>query len=292
MKKYTTVLCCLLGSLALLTGCEKELMDYEGEDNLYFDVRRGPAWLEPNTWAHQFFTTVEFGNLTVDEVTVSCKIMASGMPKDYDRPFTVTINKDSTTAIAGSDFDPLKEDYVIKAGETNAIVSLIVHRTERMDGDTLRLQLQLHANEFFSLNYTNFGDYSLAYSPEKNPSFDYNKDAGVHNIFLYDVLSRPAAWNGNDVNGLGTLGKFSAKKFRLMMKLSNTTIEDFKSSASMPSIRQSAIGELVSKYLLEQAAANTPVLDEDGTMMYLSAVTTLGGSKAWRPFTKPEDYYK
>ena len=36
----------------------------------------------------------------------------------------------------------------------------------------------------------------------------------------------------------------------------------------------------------------TVILDEDGTMMYVSYVKTLGGSAAWAAGTKPEDYYK
>lgn len=36
----------------------------------------------------------------------------------------------------------------------------------------------------------------------------------------------------------------------------------------------------------------TVVLDEDGTMMYVKAVQTLGGSSGWGAGTKPEDYFK
>ena len=35
----------------------------------------------------------------------------------------------------------------------------------------------------------------------------------------------------------------------------------------------------------------TPVLDEDGNMMFCNAVSTLGGSAQWNPFTNPNDYY-
>lgn len=291
MRKYLKYVCSLLCGLTLLTACEKEIMDYEGKDCLYFDIRRGAPWIDPTRWAHQYYTTVEFGNLIEDELVVSCKVMASGMAKDYDRTFIVTANNDSTTAIAGSDFDALKDEYVIKAGETNTVVSFIVHRTQRMDGDTLRLQLQLHENNHFELPFTSFGDFPSAYPPDKNPNFDFNKNASIHNIFLFDVLSRPSTWNGNDIKGTGTLGKFSAKKFRLMMELTNTTVIDYQSSTTMPRIRQTAIGETVAKYLLEKVAAKDPVIDEDGTMMWVNAVTTLGGSSAWAPFTKAEDYF-
>ena len=51
--------------------------------------------------------------------------------------------------------------------------------------------------------------------------------------------------------------------------------------------------EKFARYLLEMAKSReTVILDEDGTMMYVSYVKTLGGSAAWAAGTKPEDYYK
>ena len=295
MKRNIFSIGILLSSLCLLVGCEKELMDYEGEDCLYFDVRRGATWISPSLWSHYDYSEISFGNLMPDEVEMemSFKVMASGMPRDYDRPFTITANPDSTTAIAGTDYDNFQQDCVIKAGENSTTLSLKVHRTKRMDGDTLLLQLQLHENEYFKLKYDEYGDASKYYDiVDRNTMFGYNKNAGVHNLFIYDVLARPAVWSGNDVTGIGLFGKFSAKKFRLMMELSGTTLEDYASSATMPSVRQQAIGQLMAKYLLEKAAAHDPVLDEDGTMMYFMALSTLDPAAAWAPFTKPEDYYK
>ncbi len=292
MKRNIFNIGILFCSFCLLVSCEKELMDYEGEDCLYFDVRRGSSWITPSKWAHYDFSEISFGSLIPDEVEMSFKVMASGMPKNYDRAFTVTVNPDSTTAIAGSDYDNFQEEGVIKAGESSTTLTIKVHRTERMNGDTLLLQLQLHENEHFKLKYDGFGDASRYYEQTLNPMFSYNKNAGVHNLFIYDVLARPATWSGNDATGLGLFGKFSAKKFRLMMELTGTTFEEYASSETMPRVRQQAIGQLMAKYLLEKAAAHDPVLDEDGTMMYFMALSTLDPAAAWAPFTTPEEYYK
>lgn len=293
MKQYIHALSILCGGLLLFSACEKELMDYEGQDGLYFDVRRYPSHIEQSKWPHQYYSTVEFGNLLVDDVEMNLKIMATGYAKDFDRAFKVIANPDSTTAVAGRDYANLTEECVIKAGENSATVSFTVHRTSEMDGDTLQLQLKIVENEFFTLPYTSFADGpSIPYEPDVNIAFSYNKDASVHNIFMYDVLTRPDRWIGNDANGLGLWGRFSAKKYQLIMDLTGTTIEDFQTEATMPSARQQAIGEQMARYLLEKAAAHEPVLDEDGTMMYFMAVQNLGGSAAWAPFTKPEDYYK
>ena len=39
MRKYLYYLGILIALLLTLNSCEKEMMDYEGEDALYFDVR-------------------------------------------------------------------------------------------------------------------------------------------------------------------------------------------------------------------------------------------------------------
>lgn len=293
MKKHMNLIGGLLLGGLLWTGCEKELMDYEGKDGLYFDVRRYPSHIDESLWPHQYFSTVEFGNLSADEVEMSLKIMATGRAREYDRTFNVVADADSTTAVAGRDYTGLAEDYVIKAGENSTVVSFVAHRTPEMDGDTLLLQLRIVENEWFTLPYTSFADGpAIPYQPYVNSAFSYNTDASVHNVFLYDVLTRPERWIGNDENGLGLWGKFSAKKYQLIMEQTGTTVEDFQTEETMPNARQQAISEQMSRYLLEKAAAGDPVLDEDGTMMFFSYVTTLGGSAAWAPFTKPEDYYK
>ena len=296
MKKYNVILCGLLSCFFMLTGCEKDLMDYEGKDCIYFDVRRGAEHIQENLWSHEYYTAISFGNIIGDEVDLDLKVMATGTMKDYDRSFQVAICNDSTTATNGSDFEGLQDTYTIKAGETHTSVKLKVKRTEAMNGDTLKLQLQLKPNEHFDLAYQEYkdypGTYDPSYSPGYNPDFAQNKDAGIHNMYFYDVLSRPATWMGNDETGFGIFGKFSAKKFRLIMEISGTTVNDFLSSETMPRVRVTAISEMVSAYLLEQAKKKEPVIDEDGTMMWLMYVQTLGGSEAWAPFTKPEDYYK
>lgn len=293
MRRNISRIIALFCGLALWAGCEEELMDYEGKDGLYFDVRRYPPHIDVSLWPHQYYSEVDYGNLLEDDVRMSLKIMASGNVKDYDRTFKVIANADSTTAVAGRDYDDLTEDCVIKAGENSTTVSFLVHRTPEMKNDTLQLQLKILENEWFTLPYKSFSDGpAISYLPDANIAFSYNRDASIHNIFMYDVLTRPNRWIGNDENGLGLWGRFSAKKYLLIMELTGTTFEDFQTEETMPYARQQSIGELMSRHVLEKAAAGDPVLDEDGTMMYFMAVSSLGGSSAWAPFTKPEDYYK
>lgn len=290
MKNNILTLCAGLCLLAL-TSCEKELMTYEGKDCIYFDIRRGAEWIDPDLWAHEYYSTVSFGSTMDNDIPLSLKVQASGMPADFDREFSLTIVADSTELQAG-DYDGLNTSYVIKAGETSTNVDLTFHRKEHMSGDTLQLQLQLIENEHFNLMYTDFGKAPEQYAPSANPAFDYNRDASIHNIFVSDVMSRPKQWLGNDVTGLGVFGAFSAKKWKLIMELSGTTIDDFSNATTMPNARMTAIGETLATYLIEKAIAREPILEDDGTMMFCMAVTNLGGNNAWTPFTTPEEYYQ
>jgi len=278
----------LAGMAFMFTGCEKELMNYEGVDALYFDVRRVEiSFVDSTHWAHEYFSEAAFGSTTANDITLKCKVMTSGYPKDYDREFAVIANPDSTTAVAGRDYDALKDKYVIKAGETNTIVYVKAHRSAEMEGDTLLLQLKLLENEHFKTMYTNFKDAPQAYPPTDHEKFSQNHDAAYHNIWLYDVMVKPGGWWG------GLFKTFTAKKWKLMMEISGTEMSDYDSMTTMPQARAQAINDAVAEYLLENAKSReTVVLEDDGTMMYVSAVGTLGGSRAWSEGTTPDEYYK
>lgn len=276
----------LMAVLLVLTGCEKELMNYEGADCLYFDVRSAFSSIDESLWPHEYFSTVAFGSTMDNDIVLTCKVMASGYPKDYDRTFQITANPDSTTAVVGRDYDGLENSYTIKAGEMSATVKLTVHRSPEMADDTLRLQLMLHENEYFKLLYVNYEDFEQAYEPTHHKLFSQNHNAAYHNIWLYDVMVQPKGW------WAGLFGPFSAKKWQLMMKVTNTEMVDYDTMATMPQMRAEAINESFGEYLLEQAKSReTVILENDGTMMWVKAVNTLGGARGWDKDTKPADYY-
>ena len=267
-------------------------MTYNGMDTIYFDVRYGSEWGDPEKeWAHQYYTPIEFGLLTQTDTTLSLRVRCTGTIKDYDRPFTVTINADSTNAIVGEDYTGFEEQHVIKAGEQYTYINLTVHRTERMAKENVYLQLQLHANEYFVLNFSDYGDLPTNWKPDT--AYGSNTDASVHDVIANNFMVQPGGWWGSDLGG-GLFGKFSPTKFCLMMELTNTEVSDYESMSTMPNGRAQAIGNALARYLLEQAAKGREyaVLDEDGTMMYCMGVTSLGGSNAWEAFTTPDEYYR
>ena len=287
MKRYINLLSLvILFSSMLLISCEKEAMTYEGKDTIYFDIRRGAEWTDKKLWAHEHYSTVSFGNTTSDIIELDLPVCVSGKPSDIDRSFSIVVVDDSTT-VQQDDYTGIESIYTIKAGETKTNVHLSFSRKSHMKNDTLQLQLALVENEHFSLMYKDFGPAPEQYEPTANSAFDYNHDATVHNIFVYDVIVRPARWIGNDENGLGLWGRFSVKKWQLIMELTDTTVEDYNSTETMPDNRRTSIATFCGKYVAEKAKAGTPILDEDGTMMYFMAAAYVN----WQPFTNPSDYY-
>lgn len=293
IKYCTYALMAMMG----LSSCEKEIMSYEGVDGLYFDVRWGSAERDPETqWGHQSYTPVEFGNMTEESYTVQLRVRTSGTAKDYDRPFSIIIGKDSTNAIAGEDYVEFAKDYVIKAGEQFAYIDVTINRTERMQNDTVALQLRLIPNEYFTCPFTNYEDNPVFDAPEKR--YGYNPDATVHKIVACDVMAKPEGWWGDFTgSGGGPFGKYSRTKWMLMMEVTNTTVEDYASRIGtnpiMPMARANAISETFANYLLEEAKKGREhaILDEDNTMMWCSYVNTIDPN-AWKEFDTPDDYYK
>ena len=49
----------------MLSGCEKDLMDYEGLEGVYFAVQWGDSWGSEKTWPYQPYTNVNFISLLI-----------------------------------------------------------------------------------------------------------------------------------------------------------------------------------------------------------------------------------
>lgn len=258
-------------------ACEKDMKQYEGEDGLYFDVQYTitPWFTNPDMWAHQIYSYVKFANIEKEDTTFLLKVETVGEVRNYDRPFQVKVVQDSTTAIAGEEYSELTENGVIKAGETKGYVSVKVSKTERMSAGNFQLQLALVPNEYFNLPFDHMPVVPGRYS-ELLKVYSTNDDPKIHNIFITDVLTKPKYWGA-------AFGDYSEKKFRLMLELyPDAKPDDYESLTTMPTVRMSVIAEKVAKYLIEMAGLGTPVLDEDGTVMWIKGVS-------WAKGTLPED---
>lgn len=289
MKKTLYIIGAIILSVVSLTSCEEELMDYEGESALYFDVRLYPSHIDKKLWPHRLSTEVTFGNVMEDDLEVVIPVRTTGVSTDYDRPYKVEVVADSTTARLDIDFSDLQTDRVIKAGQTSDTIRFKAHRTDEIFEDTVRLQIRLLPNEHFITNFKEYGEpgsyfsYVTVGGSQSSKEFDVNADASIHNIFIYDTMTQPMGWWGSASSVPGIGGGFTAKKIRLMMKLCECDLSAFDTKYSMPSSRFTSYCEKLGRYLIEQAKLGPDhvVLENDGTLMWVSFCSSGDSRYRW-----------
>lgn len=283
MKKIIYLICAL-ASLPLVYSCkEHDIAFYDGPDAIFFDQQYGPGHLDSLALSHQIYSYVPFGVISEKDSILPIKVEIAGRVRDYDRPFGIEVVADSTTAIAGEDYELLSNEGVILAGQNSTRIKVVIHRTERMEENTLQLQLRLIPGEHFVLP---FGEDGIGVMPKRTNGGDVhtalscNFDSSIHNIFVDCNLRKPEGWNPDN------FGQYSEKKYRLLLKISEElfgwTVSDFDKDpdGKMKTTRSKRVAEKVSKYLLEQyrLGRDSWVLDEDGSMMYVLGVSWAEGT--------------
>ena len=269
MKKVLYSLA-LFGMILLAGGCEQELMDYEGEEGVYFAVQHGNRFGSERVWPYQPYTNVEFVKTLEDQITVNIKVMVTGPLKSYDRPFLVAINADSTTAVAGVHYEPLSgETVIIPANATTGYVPVIVKRTPDMSTEIKKIGLKLIPNEHFTLAFEEWDAIARYTEGSIVPSFD----ASLHTLNINDFIVKPAVWTGSaDAEGTresGYWGTFSRKKIELMCDYFDVTYDDFASVETMPMALQLFMANTLSQVLIDAYNRKEPILEEDGRLMWL-----------------------
>jgi hypothetical protein len=259
-----------------LASCKKEMMGYEGMEGVYFAVQSGPSYAAPSSWAYHSYTNIEFVRYakTVQEITTNLKVMITGPVKDYDRSFQVEINPDSTTAQEGLDYLPIGETFVIPAHAVAGYIPVTVKRTPELEKIKKKIGLRLVSNEHFGLAFPDWkaipglGTLGL----DNDTAFD----ASLHTINIHDMMVQPAVWYGSVVAATkketGSWGAFTRKKLELMCQLFNLTYQDFGSSTTMTLVLTNLITSEMTRYLVNQFNAGTPVKEDDGRLMWCGSV--------------------
>jgi hypothetical protein len=268
MKKniFNILISCFV-ALSLFTSCEKELMSYEGVEGVYFAVQSGASYGSEKTWPYMPYTNLEFVKFPGADATVNLKVMITGPVKDYDRPFKVALNPDSTTAQQGVHFEDIPAEGVIKANEWFTYVPIVVKRAQDLRTAVKKIGVKLLPNEHFALSFTDWD----AVAGFTAGTVIENFDASLHTINLSDFIVKPAVWTGS-VNAqnkeAGIWGAFSEKKLNMICARFNLTYNDFMSTTTMPTVLQMLIYQTMSRDLIELYQLGTPVLEDDGRLMY------------------------
>ncbi len=255
----------------LFSACEKDLMKYEGSEGIYFSVQWGPAHLDSTEWAFQSFSVVNFVNIPGDETEIKLRVMATGKPKDYDRSFGLRVNKDSSTAILGENYEAPAENYIIKAGAVYTDIPIKLFRSDNILDEIKTLGVNLIPSKDFDIAIPTW--YHLA--PYGNSTRNDVFDASFHMIEMNGSITKPPVWWGSNISGkeAGLWGEFTVKKFLLMCELINLIYDDFQSAAVMPNARRDVVNQVMQAYLQEQYDKKTPILENDGRLMWVNGVS-------------------
>lgn len=232
MKKYL-----ITASLALLStwyACDSEYETWASEDAIYMN--------ETSDTTRFSFTWVEGETQTRD-----IHIRAIGRVYDYDR--TVNLKITPKNAVEGVDFEPLAGQYVIKAGETELIVPVVMIRTEALRTEEKVIDMELLPNEHFTTLYE--------YGSGDEITWVTSNRLRQTLIFSEFMTQAPSQWNPY------MLGPFSQKKFILICEVMGIERGLFL-DANYMGYRISYIGKYMKKYLADEKAAGRMVYEEDG----------------------------
>lgn len=265
MKKINTILC-LLGLSCMFVACQRDMMTYQGTESVWFAVQNGDSWGSVNSWPYVPFTNVEFVKTTSNQVNVNILVRATGATCDHARTIDFKVLTEKSNGVQGTHFDLSGNSVELPAGAVETTIPVTVYRTPDMQKDTVKICLQLVENQDFSLIFRSWEN------PKDLTTGDIYEgyDASCHTIVCTDILAQPAVWLGSIKDGMdfNTFGGFTPKKFRLIQEVMGYTYEDFMSSETMTYGVQYAIGRYMSNYLVQMYNARTPVLEEDGRLMY------------------------
>jgi len=270
MKKLLVYI--LVLPLALfLSGCQKEMMEYEGKEGVYFAVQHGNKSLSINSWPFQPFSDVAFVSIGKNEVDFPVKVMITGPVKNYDRVFRLAVNPDSTTAIEGQHYMPLQTEWKVPAGKVSVDVNIRLKRSPDLETKAVTLGLKLVETNDFKLSFPEWDAIPNLTGGVVVKEFD----ASLHTLRINDLMIQPAIWPGSiqPVNReSGLFGVFTRKKMQFLIDNLGLKYEDFASSETMPQARYILVASDAAAILKARFDAKNPVLEDDGRLMFIGAV--------------------
>lgn len=248
----------LIISLAVVCGCESEMINYEGGASIYFKMQIPPqsGYGEKEIWEHVDTSRLPFSTTIEDDSVFTLRFKVIGDIVDYDRQFKLEIASTST-AVEGREYALFEKAQIVKAGTDEAYVAIHFQRTDEL----------LNNHLYLTLNLVPTTDFSLSLKEWKRMINSYNtKDINVvqHTIDLSNSIFRPNIWTETvwDV--------YSDYKFWFVTDFFGLTQSEFENREIMPFPREKYLGMSLNKYLKEKEAAGTPEMmyDMEGNIVY------------------------
>jgi hypothetical protein len=247
MKRFLNYLLAIVVITIGLTACEKGLEPYHGNSGIYFKNNK-------TTFVDSGLVTFGFSDPSVRDTIIDIPVSAMGMTSTTDRPFKLVVN-DNSTAKAGVHYDALFGTS-IPAGAVGTTIKLKLHRTPDLQAEPVCLILQLLPNEHFQTDTRSFSNGSTTISATR------------YKLWVNDLMSQPKYWQN------GYMGAFSRKKVYLTASVLGLNVQEMidilnGTDGTVALNAQIAWGRSMKLYLNQQAAAGTPVKEDNGSLMVM-----------------------
>lgn len=147
MKKIFTY-CTLIFSI-MFNACTVDDIDSFGDQEyINFDIDDNyGALIDENGYVKQDYSFAFEIDQSLNEKVFSLPVMIAGIPKTYDRTFSVQINDTLSTAEEGVHFELFADaDNVILAGEETGLFRIKVKKTDDMDTTSYKLAFSIVDN--------------------------------------------------------------------------------------------------------------------------------------------------
>ena len=186
-------------AMVALVSCEKEMMNYEGGNGIYFDTEGMMLDTVSVHWGLK--------NSDVTEQEIQLKVMLIGNVTDYDRNFSVEIETregDDSAAIEGVHYEPILKQHTIKAGESETTIKVKLKRAPELMNKPARFAIKLVENEELAFLYTRYGAQMVDDTTVVSRPLDYQRA-----IYIDEKFPIPSWW---PYYGQQYFGDWSMKK--------------------------------------------------------------------------------
>lgn len=223
-----------------LFSCDNDIdFPYEGKDRVYFEHYTTDE-LNDN---RNYYTKIDHSLGLLDDAitsdTLRVVVNLMGKTSDVDREYRVTLNTDSTTAIAGKHYVAFKEIQTMKAGMMTDTLKVIIIRKD------------------LSISYNNPEDKILYLTLLPTEDLELGLTSGLSmKVILNNYLVEPKWWMDNFG---GSLRYYHPEKWKVLILFN----KDFANYTTVPFRAGTQIGTTFVGQLEYYLNTTTPTFDKE-----------------------------
>lgn len=207
-------------------------------------------------------TSISFASIADDVMTytvpITVKIM--GYVTDYDRPFTLKVDEQASTAVRGTHFDYNETDCVIPAGAAQTNVPVTLYRTDDLVDNRYKVVFYLESNENFTTEleqYKSINSWSAVGDTLCGTRYS---------ITFSEIYTEPFQWE--IFFGPDYAGDWSVSKEKRVNALMGWSHADWDNGTVTLGVMAYA-AQMLRRDLQAAADSGEPVIDDDGEYMQL-----------------------